>query len=143
MANPLRGEASLEVVRAGTARSYTFRSTTNIVCALEKRTGKSFGQILVGCVSADESTLRDLLFQLLQWYHAKEFKTLDAVGDFIDDAGGPDAFAAVFSEIYQLNKPPAEAEQASDGAAGANPPEAQAVGTGDGSASTRADASAA
>lgn len=141
MANPLRGEASLEVVRAGTARPYTFRSTTNIVCALEKRTGKSFGQILVGCVSADESTLRDLLFQLLQAYHAKEFKTLESVGDFIDDAGGPDAFASVFSAIYQLNKPPADVEQESAGESRPNEP--APAGTGDASASTRADASAA
>ena len=123
MANRERGE--VEVLLEG--RSYTWRLTTNAACALEARTGQKFGEVLTAADTLSLRALRDLVWLLLQDYHAAEFQTAESAGDFIDRMGMLTAVVK-FRELLEVNQPRlGGAAQAT----AANPP--TPAGTGDGS----------
>src|SRR5262245_9283511 len=100
MANPHRGE--VEVLLDGVP--YTWRLTTNAACALEARTGQKLGEVLTAADSLSLRALRDLVWVLLQDYHAAEFPTAESVGDFIDRMGVL-ACLLKFRELLELNRP--------------------------------------
>jgi|SRR5262245_6292032 len=122
-ANPERGE--VEVILDG--RAFTWRLTTNAACALEGRTGQKLGEVLTAADQLSMRALRDLIWVLLQDFHAAEFPTADSAGDFIDRMGVL-ACMLKFRELLELNQPrPGGAAQAT----AAHP--LTPAGTGDGS----------
>jgi len=132
MANPERGEVDL----ATPTKTYTLELTTNAMCAMEKRTGRTFGQLLNGIMALDISALRSLTYAVLQPHHGREFPNEEAVGRVIDSAKmGPVKTALV--ELFTLNTPPDEPSP--NGSGSANPRAGAAdAGTGDSSTSTDA-----
>jgi hypothetical protein len=122
MANPERGEVAIIV----NDKPYTLRLTTNAIAETEARTKKKFSELLADIDLISFTAIRDLCWLLLRKHHKEQFKTLDAVGDWIDDAGGFVVLAQTISEAVALNRP----ESTGEGAASpANPPPAQ-PGTG-------------
>lgn len=129
MTNPERGEVALTVG----GREYTLKLSMNAAAALEKRLGKSVGEILRDAGQLKFTAIRLCVWLLLQKYHADDFKTEESAGNLIDDAGGIAPFFAVLMELGQANRTEGTGDPA-------NPPTAQAS-TGGGSTSTP-DASA-
>ena len=121
MANPERGEVDLVTA----THTYTLFLSTNALCAMEKRMGKSYGQILQAIAALDMSSLRSMMFAVLQTHHAKQFKTEDEVGVLIDAVKMKAAKDAMF-ELFTLNTPSDEPKKEGDEK---NPPDAQG-GTG-------------
>jgi len=99
-ANKERGE--VEVIVDGVP--YTWRLTTNAACALEGRTGQKLGEVLTAADALSLRALRDLVWVLLQEFHAVEFPTAESVGDFIDRMGML-ACLLTFRELLELNQP--------------------------------------
>ena len=100
MANRERGE--VEVIVDGVP--YTWRLTTNAACALEGRTGQKLGEVLTAADGLSLRALRDLVWVLLQEFHAAEFPTAESVGDFIDRIGMLTCLQT-FRELLELNQP--------------------------------------
>jgi len=123
-ANPERGEVDLVVG----GQTYILALTTNAICAMEKRTGKPYGDLLAGLVRFSHEHLRELLWAALDRHHGKQFTTIDAVGDLIDEAGGAMLVLGKFKDLGDLNRRK-DPDAAKDSAA-AHPPDAQAS-TGD------------
>jgi hypothetical protein len=119
MANRERGE--VEVILDG--KAFTWRLTTNAACALETRTGQTFGAVLTAADTLSLRALRDVVWLLLQDYHAAEFPTAESAGEFIDRMGMLTAVVK-FRELLEVNQPRAGGTQA------ANPP--MPAGTGEG-----------
>lgn len=132
-ANPERGEVDLVVTSNGTARTLTLRMSTNAICAMQARTGKTYGQLVDDLRRVDYASIREMVFTFLQPRHANDFKTQDAVGDLIDEAGGHNGLMPVLTELFKRNRPPTDGSQGGRG----NPPDAQS-GTGGNSGSTPA-----
>ena len=124
MANAARGE--VEVVVNGTP--YTWRLTTHAACALEARTGQTLGTVLAGADTLGMRALRDLVWVLLQAYHAPEFDTIEAVETWIDDAGILPVMQHL-RRLLELNQP----QTGGAAQAAASPPPGPPAGTGDGS----------
>lgn len=150
MANPERGEIDLAVGD----EVYTLSLTTHELCAMEKRTGQTYGQILSGLLTAyNVSAVRDFLRGALEPLHGKDLRTrsqrekvdVDAVVERMIDAATLDKVRETLLGLFTLNKPPADETAAAatsngngNGVEGtaANPPAASG-GTGDSSMSTR------
>jgi hypothetical protein len=128
MANPERGEVDLVTPTT----TYTLFLSTNALCAMEKRMGKSYGQILNAIVGLDLTALRAMAHAVLQTHHAKEFPNEEAVGRLIDVVKMKTVKDAMV-ELFTLNTPP---DPPPTGSGSANPPAAGAAGIGDSSTST-------
>lgn len=126
-ANPERGEVDLLVGD----RSYVLRMRNVDLRALQKRTGRSYGQLLNSLGTIDVEAITELLFTFLQPNHAKQFKTLEQVDALIDELHGHAGVVAALMELWKANRPPDKEGQGNV----ANPPDAQ-VGTGDSSGLT-------
>jgi hypothetical protein len=121
MANPHRGE-----VDVGTdGHCKMFRLTINAACALEARTGHTLKTVLEGVDQLSILKIREVVWALLQPYHAAEFTTMDAVGAWMDDVGLASVTLGI-ARVLELNAP-------EEGGAAADPPMTPAAGTGDGS----------
>jgi hypothetical protein len=129
MANPERGEIDLTVG----GRTYTLKLSMNAAVALEKKLNKSIGDIMRDAGNLKFQSIRTVIWLLLQKYHATDFKTEESVGDLIDEAGGVGTFFTVLKELADANR-----ADATGGADGENPPEAQS-GTGEPSTSSPGD----
>ena len=127
MANPERGEVDLI---AGD-KTYTLVLSTNALCAMEKRMGKSYGQILNAIMGLDVTSLRAMTHAVLQRHHAHQFKTEEAAGLLIDDVKMKTVKDAMV-ELFTLNTPPDEPKK-EKGSDSANPSESGEDGTGDSS----------
>ncbi len=130
MANPERGEVDLV---AG-ERTYILFLSTNALCAMEKRMGKSYGQILSSIMALDVTSLRAMTHAVLQSRHGKEFASEESAGTLIDKSGMKRVKDAMV-ELFTLNTPPDEEKKAS----GSGNPQQSADaedGTGDNSALT-------
>ncbi len=123
MANPERGEVDLI---AGD-KVYTLVLSTNALCAMEKRMGKSYGQILSAIMALDITSLRAMTHAVLQKYHANEFKTDESVGALIDVAKMV-TVKNTMVELFTLNTPPDE--KPAKGSGSANPSDDVEGGTG-------------
>lgn len=119
MANQARGEVSITVGEF----SYTLRPTFDALCELEDLVDKGVDQIVREVEEGRISGLRALIWVLLQDEHADEFQTLKQASAFIVAAGGGDAILPKLRELLELNSGDA-------GGQPANPPTAQADGTG-------------
>lgn len=113
MANRERGEVDLTVG----GKTYTLRLTVNGICELEARTKSTLGQVFVALRMVDVSKTRELLYQALQPYHAKEFKDIKTVGLLMQEGGGvldEDApIVVALGELFDLMNP-AKSENGSD-----------------------------
>src|SRR5688572_23667293 len=123
MANIERGEVGVVV----NDKPYTLKLSMNAAVKLEAKLKKKIGDVLSDAEALDFTAIRDIVWVLLQKYHADEFKTLDSVGDFMDEAGGAKVFFETLAALAEANKPDS-----------ANPQKAPAIGTGDVSTETRA-----
>lgn len=121
-ANPERGEVDLVVGE----KTYTLRPSMNAICAMQKRTGKTYGQLLNSIDVMDIESLREVFFTFLQAYHKAEIVTAEKAGNLMDDAGGNNAIVSVIVEVMKANAKRSKQEGASGPA---DPPTAQA-GTG-------------
>jgi hypothetical protein len=119
-ANPERGEVDFVVGE----RTYVLRPTMNALCAMERRTGRTYGALVASLTSLDFMALRELLFTLLQPYHRKDFPTLDQVGNLIDEVGGHRPVLEAITDVLTLNAARAKAERDAD-------PQTAQVGTGE------------
>jgi len=141
-ANPERGEVDLVCGD----QTYTLFLSTNALCVMEKRTGKTFGNILAGIMSLDVTATREYLRAVLATHHGKaiqkeaERRKTDAdtvIGELMDTATMRRTKDALV-QLFTLNTPD-EAEKPKEGKEeGGNPPDAQ-DGTGGSSISTAAD----
>lgn len=119
MANPERGEVEVVV----NDKPYTLKLSMNAAVSLQHRTKKAIGELFSSAAGLDFEAIRDLVFMLLQKYHAKEIDTPAKAGELIDAAGGVAVFFAALSSLAEMNAPE-------------NPPTAQARSTGDSSTET-------
>ncbi len=129
-ANPDQQETDLTIGKGDDAKVYTLKATSRACRMLEKRTGKTTGELMGQVAKVSIDTFVELLQASLQKYHAAEFpytpKGEAAVENLMDDAGGWRKLVPVFVELLGVkdDKDKALAED------GPNPTEAQA-GTGD------------
>jgi hypothetical protein len=132
-ANPERQEVELVVTRDGAEAVYKLKLTTSASIALEKRLGKTTGDIMRQIGNFSVETARDVIHALLQKFHGKEFPNspggIEKVNDLIDDAGGIVPMIQLVAQAVGV-KNEKEAQEAKDGP---NPQDAQG---GTGSAST-------
>lgn len=131
MANPERGEVPLTVTRDGIEKTYTLKLSMNAAVTVEARTKRTIGQLVKAAEQMEFLAIRELLFVLLQKYHAKEFTTPEKVGDLIDDVG-VETFHEAFRDLARVNQPDTAATGGVE-----NPPKAPS-GSGDGSTLTPA-----
>lgn len=117
-------------------KSYKLKLSMNAAATLQKKTGKKIGQLLQEVGGLDFVVIRQLVWLLLQKYHADQFKTEEAAGDFIDDAGGISGFFAALEELSNLNANEAKLTEVATGKA--DPLPAQA-GTSESSSSSSGD----
>lgn len=137
-ANHERGEVDLVLIRRTETGEphpegdvcYVLRMRTHDVCAMEQRTGKTFGQLMDDLVMKSWSSMRECLFAFLQPYHQADFPSPASVNALIDEVKYDRAMDLV-TELIIRNKPP----KAKD--VKANPRKAQA---GVGATSTKAGA---
>ncbi len=142
MANPERGEVDLVIGE----QTYTLRITTNELCAMEKRTGKTYGEILQGLLAVNVTVAREYLRVVLEPCHGKDLRLAakkaqtdvdTIVGNLIDEAGFKRVKETLLA-LFTLNLPPPEEPVAVAAATeAANPPDAQG-GIGGNSTSTPA-----
>jgi hypothetical protein len=125
MANIERGEVELVVGD----ESYTLKLSMNAAVQLEARQKRKIGEILNDAESLDFTAIRDIVWVLLQKFHAAKFKTPEAVGNFMDEAGGAKVFFETLAKLAAANKPEGTA----------NPPVAPTTGTGGNSTETPAE----
>ncbi len=128
MANPERGEVDLVTP----TKTYTLFLSTNALCAMQQRTGKTFGQLMAGIFQLDMVALRALTHAVLQRYHAKEFPNEESVGPLIDSVKYK-AISDTLAALFTLNTPPAEEKKPSGSA---NPPQSEDEADGIGDSST-------
>jgi hypothetical protein len=133
MANPARGEVDLVTEK----KTYTLFLSTNAVCELQKRTGKTYGQVLRSLDELDYDGLRELTWAVLKKYHRKEFTSAEQIGDWLDDTGRHQVQSALM-ELFVLNLPPKE-DQPETGTGNGHRPRAAQAGTGADSTSTVAE----
>lgn len=98
MANEERGEVDLVVGD----KTYTLRMSVNAIVETQKRTNKTFGELVRSLQALDVSAMRELVWMLLKKHHAKDFPTPEKVGDLIDDAGSNEIALAI-EKVFQLN----------------------------------------
>lgn len=116
MANPERGEVGVDVG----GKPYTLRPTFDSLCELESIENKPIDQILATIAEGRLSSVRAVIWCLLQDEHAKEFPTLKHASQFIETLGGADQAVALLYRVMGLNSEPQGEGDA------ANPPMAQA-----------------
>lgn len=104
-ANPERGEVELVVGDGDEPRRYVLRMRLNALCAMQKRTGKSYGDLQAEIGQSNVETIREMLWTYLQPYHANEFKKLEQAGDLIDEIGGHIKAIDVIFRVWQANRP--------------------------------------
>lgn len=126
MANPERGEVGVTLGD----KVYTLRPTFDALCELEGIENKPIDQILTTIEQGRLSSVRAVVWCLLQDDHATEFPTLKHASRFIEQIGGADKAVDLLYRVMGLNVE-------SEPEAGANPPSAQA-GTGNVSVETPA-----
>jgi hypothetical protein len=126
IANRERGEVDLTVEREGSTVTFVLKLSMNAAVALEKRRGKSVGEVLQELARMDFVSIRDVMHLLLQKHHAKEFSQIEAVGNLCDEIGLVKAVEAI-NAVMEANAPEGKG----------NPPTA-AASTGDSSSSTPA-----
>lgn len=119
MANVERGEASLK----WGDKVYTLRPTFDALCELEERLNKPIDQIMGEMQQGRLSSVRSVMWCLLQDEHASDFPTLKHASRLIEGIGGADKAMELLYRVMGLNL---EWEASSE----PNPPGAQA-GTGD------------
>lgn len=127
VANPERGEVELAV----NGDVYVLKLSMNAAVILQKKTGKTIGQLLRECGELDFDSIRNVTWMLLQKHHADKFKLPDSVGDLIDEAGGVQQIADALIKVQRVNAAEGPTVVGRDG----RPPTAQTGPTGDGSTS--------
>jgi hypothetical protein len=91
-----------------------FRLTTNAICRLEERAGKSLQDVLADTA---EGGRQMLAFRLLMWAGLGDL-TLDDAGDIMDDIGLAEV-DRIISEGLKLAFPPKDQSAEGNGAAAA------------------------
>ena len=91
-----------------------FKFTTNAICRLEERAGKSLQDVLADTA---EGGRRTVAFRLLLWAGLGDL-TLDDAGDIIDDIGLAEV-DRIIAEGLKLAFPPKEPSAEGNGAAAA------------------------
>lgn len=117
MANQERGEVGVTLGD----KVYTLRPTFDALCELEGIENKPIDVILRTIEEGRLSSVRAVIWCLLQDKHAKDFPTLKHASGFIEDVGGADKAVSLLYQVMGLNTP-GESDAS-------NPPTAQA-GTG-------------
>ncbi len=123
-ANPEQGE--VEVVVDG--QTYVLKMSMRAAKQLQKRNKKTIGELMLAAGRLDYDAICELMYALLQHYHADEFKTEKSVEDFLDRSGGPKMYFDYGRAIDELE----EASKAKD-VEGAQDPQTAQAGTGDSS----------
>lgn len=101
MTNPERGEIEIIVKE----QPYTLRLSMNAAAAFEKKQGKTIGGLMNDASGLSFTAIRDLFWLLLQKHHQPEFRSLDQVGEWIDDAGGIAPLLLKIQELADVNRP--------------------------------------
>lgn len=127
MANPERGEGSV----TWGDKVYTLRPTFDALCELEERLNRPIDQIMGEMEQGRLSSVRSVMWCLLQDEHAAEFPTLKHASRLIEGIGGAEKALHVLYRVMGLNL-----ETETEAPKEANPPSAQA-GTGESSDTTQ------
>lgn len=98
MANTERGEVGIEVG----GKPYTLRPTFNAVCELEELLDKDIDEVLVAINRGRLSSIRAVVWVLLQDEHAIEFPTLRHASEFVEKIG-VDRVMALLAKMFGLN----------------------------------------
>lgn len=135
-ANPERGEVALVLPpkeEGGEPRSYTLKLSMNAAVLLEARLKRKVGEILGDAAMLSFTSIRDIVWLLVQKHHSDVFKDNEEgrkrVGDLIDDAGGVKAFFDTLQQLGALNTPEDK------GGSGSRPQKTALDGVGDDSTS--------
>lgn len=102
MANPERGEVGIDVG----GEHYTLKLSFNVAATLQGRHKKTLGQLLRDIDDLDAVAIRGIFWALLQKHHAAKFKNEEAVGEFIDEAGGVKVVMDKIQEAFMVNSDP-------------------------------------
>lgn len=109
MANPKRGEVSLEVE----GKAYTLKFSTNAICELEDRSGKGINEFAQGLNDPGKFRISDL--RVMIWVMlGNQVETLEAAGNLIDEIGMEEVVDKV-AKAFQLAFPD---EKGGDGTEG-------------------------
>jgi hypothetical protein len=111
-ANPDQGE--IEIVVNG--ETFTLKMSMRAARIVEKKTGKTLGQLIKLGGDIDANAINTLAWLLLQKHHGERFKTEDQVSDWIDDAGGILAFFRILADLVKANQEKVETGEATGGA---------------------------
>lgn len=95
-ANPERGET--ELIAPDT--TYTLALGIGDIIAMEARTKRKYGEMMLALGMVDVTAARDILFAALQRHHAKDFKSPAAVSELMDSL--PDPLADTMLAIKAL-----------------------------------------
>jgi hypothetical protein len=93
-----------------------FKFTTNAICRLEERAGKSLQEVLADTAGGKDQK-RTVAFRLLMWAGLGDL-TLDDAGDIMDDIGLAEV-DRIIAEGLKLAFPPKEPSAEGNGAAAA------------------------
>jgi hypothetical protein len=103
-ANPERGEVEVKVGDD----AYVLKMSMRAARQLQKRNnGKTVGQLFSLASQLDFNAVGELMYGLLQEFHAKEFPSMKEVDELIDRAGGPRVFfdyCDVYDAMEKLRK---------------------------------------
>lgn len=127
VANPERGEVEFPV----NGDVYILKLSMNAAVVLQDKTGRTIGQLLAACGDLDFNAIRSVTWMLLQKHHAAQFRTVEVVGDLIDEAGGVQSVADALIKVQRINAKEGPVLRGTNG----RPPNAQIGPIGDGSTS--------
>lgn len=105
MSNPHKGEVSFEA----DGKTHTLRLDTNAICSLEDEVGIGILDIMRRMDSGSMSTLR-IAYREALVNGSAERRTLNEVGELIDELGYVQAAALLSKALQFAFPPPAEAE---------------------------------
>lgn len=113
---------------------YTLKLSMKAACQIQQRMKKTVGELMLAAERLDYEAISSLMWAVLQHHHGDRFKTIDTVYGLLDKGGGPKPFFEFARKLQEAEAMDGEAKAAAD----ANPPSAQADGTGDSSRSLHA-----
>ncbi len=99
-ANPERGEIDVDV----SGRTFTLKPTMQNLVALEKRAGRTYGQLIDAMTDTDVTAMREMLFAYLQPFHGKEFEKIESVNALMDDLGDALDVRSVLTDVVLANR---------------------------------------
>jgi hypothetical protein len=95
-------------------KTYTMELDLKSICALEAKSARSWGQILIGIRAQSLTPALWLLWGALQAKYAAEFTTIEQVADLFEPAGVTQGIASISTAVAELLNKIYDAGQSSE-----------------------------